>query len=50
MLQQTQVKTVIPYFQKFTNEIKTFKKLSTTSERKSLNFGKDWVIIDKKIL
>ena len=36
MLQQTQVKTVIPYFQKFTNEIKTLKKLSTTSERKVL--------------
>ena len=36
MLQQTQVKTVIPYFEKFTKEIKTLKKLSTTSERKIL--------------
>ncbi len=34
MLQQTQVKTVIPYFERFTKEIKTLKKLSTTSERK----------------
>ena len=36
MLQQTQVKTVIPYFNKFTREIKSLKKLSTTSERKVL--------------
>ncbi len=36
MLQQTQVKTVIPYFKRFVNEIKTLKKLSTTSERKIL--------------
>ncbi len=38
MLQQTQVKTVIPYFKRFTKEIKTLKKLSTTSERKVLKF------------
>ena len=36
MLQQTQVKTVIPYFKKFTKKIKTLKKLSSTSERKVL--------------
>ena len=36
MLQQTQVKTVIPYFQRFIKEIKNLKKLSTTSERKVL--------------
>ncbi len=36
MLQQTQVKTVIPYFLRFTKEIKNLKKLSTTSERKIL--------------
>ncbi len=36
MLQQTQVKTVIPYFERFTKEIKTLKKLSTTNERKVL--------------
>ena len=36
MLQQTQVKTVIPYFKRFTKEIKTLKKLSSASERKVL--------------
>jgi len=36
MLQQTQVKTVIPYFERFTKEIRTLKKLSSTSERKVL--------------
>ena len=36
MLQQTQVKTVIPYFKKFISEIKSLKKLSYTSERKVL--------------
>ena len=36
MLQQTQVKTVIPYFEKFTKEIKTLKQLSSTRERKIL--------------
>ena len=36
MLQQTQVKTVIPYFERFIKEIKNLKKLSTTSERKIL--------------
>ena len=36
MLQQTQVKTVIPYFLRFVKEIKNLKKLSTTSERKVL--------------
>ena len=36
MLQQTKVKTVIPYFLRFTKEVKTLKKLSTTSERKIL--------------
>ena len=36
MLQQTQVKTVVPYFKRFIKEIKTLKILSTTSERKVL--------------
>ena len=36
MLQQTQVKTVIPYFERFTKKIKSLKKLSTTRERKVL--------------
>ncbi len=36
MLQQTQVKTVIPYFKKFTNKFKTLKSLSMCSEKKIL--------------
>ncbi len=36
MLQQTQVKTVIPYFNKFIKKIKSLKKLALTSERKVL--------------
>ena len=36
MLQQTQVKTVIPYFNRFIKNIKTLRKLSTTRERKIL--------------
>ena len=36
MLQQTQVKTVIPYFHKFTKEVQSLKKLSITSEEKIL--------------
>ena len=42
MLQQTQVKTVIPYFQRFVKEIKNLKKLSTTSERKILKLW-EWL-------
>jgi len=36
MLQQTQVKTVVPYFKKFTKEIKSLKQLSKTDEKKVL--------------
>ena len=36
MLQQTQVKTVIPYFNNFIKTIPNLKKLSTTSEKKIL--------------
>ena len=36
MLQQTQVKTVIPYFKKFTKKFKTLKSLSRCSEQKIL--------------
>ena len=36
MLQQTQVKTVIPYFNKFTNKFKTIKDLSKSNEREIL--------------
>ena len=46
MLQQTQVKTVIPYFNRFTKEIKSLKKLSSTSEKRSSSCGKGWVIIE----
>ena len=33
MLQQTQVKTVIPYFNKFTKKFNTLQSLSKTNER-----------------
>jgi len=36
MLQQTQVKTVIPYFLKFVNKIPNLKSLSTSNEKKIL--------------
>ena len=36
MLQQTQVKTVIPYFKKFTKKYKTLKSLSKANETKIL--------------
>ncbi len=36
MLQQTQVKTVIPYFENFIKEIPNLKKLSTVSDKKLL--------------
>jgi len=36
MLQQTQVKTVIPYFEKFTKKFPTLKSLSKCEERKIL--------------
>ena len=36
MLQQTQVKTVIPYFNKFTNKFKTLKALSKCKEKEIL--------------
>ena len=36
MLQQTQVKTVIPYFIKFINKIPNLKVLSTSNEKKIL--------------
>ena len=39
MLQQTQVKTVIPYFNKFVNKIKSLKRLSQTNEKQILNLG-----------
>ena len=39
MLQQTQVKTVIPYFKKFTNKYKSLKALSNVNEKEIL---KSW--------
>ena len=36
MLQQTQVKTVIPYFKKFTRKFKTLKALSSSNEKEVL--------------
>ena len=36
MLQQTQVKTVIPYFKNFVNEIPNLKVLSKSNETKVL--------------
>ena len=36
MLQQTQVKTVIPYFNKFTKKFKTLKDLSKSNEKEIL--------------
>ena len=36
MLQQTQVKTVIPYFKKFTKKFKTIKDLSDSNEKEIL--------------
>ena len=38
MLQQTQVKTVVPYFKKFTKEFPTLRSLSKSSETKILKF------------
>ena len=36
MLQQTQVKTVIPYFNRFTKKIKTLRSLSKSNENQIL--------------
>ena len=36
MLQQTQVKTVIPYFKKFTKKYKTLESLSRINEKQIL--------------
>ena len=36
MLQQTQVKTVIPYFEKFTSEFQNLNSLSKANEKKIL--------------
>ena len=38
MLQQTQVKTVIPYFLRFVNKIKTLEQLSRAHEKKILKY------------
>ena len=46
MLQQTQVKTVIPYFNRFTKKFKTLELLSRCKEKE--NYGKDLVIIEEQ--
>ena len=48
MLQQTQVKTVIPYFNKFTNKFKTIKDLSKSKEREILKMweGLAFLLLD----
>ena len=38
MLQQTQVKTVIPYFNKFTKKFKTIEALAKSNENENLRF------------
>ena len=38
MLQQTQVKTVIPYFNNFTNKYKSLAALSKSSEKNNINY------------
>ena len=45
MLQQTQVKTVIPYFTKFVAKIPNLKTLSTSSEKKILKLWEGpWIL------
>ena len=44
MLQQTQVKTVIPYFKKFTKKFRTLKSLSNSNEKEILKCGRALVI------
>ena len=48
MLQQTQVKTVIPYFNKFTKKFKTIKDLSKSKEREILKMWEGLVIIEEQ--
>ena len=44
MLQQTQVKTVIPYFIKFTKEFKNLRSLSKSSEKNYQTVGRTWLL------
>ena len=48
MLQQTQVKTVIPYFNKFTKKFKTLKDLSKSNEKEILKMWEGLVIIEEQ--
>ena len=45
MLQQTQVKTVIPYWERWMRELPTIEAVAKTSPDKIHNCGKDSVII-----
>ena len=50
MLQQTQVKTVIPYFKKWMKKYPTLKSLRNAEYDKVLKCGKVWgTILDAKI-
>ena len=45
MLQQTQVKTVIPYFNNFVKKIPNLKKLSKSNEKKNIKtMGGAWLL------
>ena len=47
MLQQTQVKTVIPYFEKFTKKFNNLDSLSKANEKKILKFMGGFRILQK---
>ena len=45
MLQQTQVKTVIPYFNNFIKKIPNLKKLAKVNEKKTNEMlGRTWLL------
>ena len=49
MLQQTQVKTVIPYFEKFTTKFKSLPSLYLGAmKKKFLNYGRAWLTIGER--
>ena len=48
MLQQTQVKTVIPYFLRFVNKIKTLERLSQTNEKQILKYWAEAQILMRR--
>ena len=50
MLQQTQVKTVIPYFNNFINKYSKFKKTLANCKRDKTNeiLGRTWILFKSK--